>query len=114
MRKNMLRSRKFRYGGLSVGLTALIIAIVLMLNAGLTALSDRYGLYIDMTYRELYTLSDDCRELLAENFEQTAKEREDFNANLPAYNLSIAETNLARLDTTLTLAEKNNVKYGRT
>ena len=107
MRKNMLRSRKFRYGGLSVGLTALIIAIVLMLNAGLTALSDRYGLYIDMTYRELYTLSDDCRELLAENFEQTAKEREDFNANLPAYNLSIAETNLARLDTTLALAEKN-------
>lgn len=107
MRKNILHSRKLRYGGLSVGLTALIIAIVLMLNAGLTALSDRYGLYIDMTYRELYTLSDDCRQLLAENFEQTAKAREDFNANLPAFNLSVAETNLARLDTTLSLAEKN-------
>ncbi len=102
-----MRSRKFRYGSTSVALTALVVALVVMLNAGLSALVARFGLYIDMTSEELYTLTDACRDLLAENFEVTAAERAEANKNLPATNFSVAETNVQRLGDTIANADKN-------
>ncbi|MGI6754404.1 MAG: hypothetical protein ACOX31_08965 [Eubacteriales bacterium] len=89
-------SRKFRYGSLSITLTALVIALVVLLNAGVSALSSKYGLYIDLTAEQIYTLSDACRELLDTNFKTTAAEREAFNQNLPQTNYKVAQTNLAR------------------
>ena len=57
-------SKKLRYGGVSAALTALIIVVVMIVNVGFSALSARYSWYADMTPDKLYTITDDCMELL--------------------------------------------------
>ena len=64
MNKNFLHTKKFRYGSVSVALTVVIVAAVILLNAIFTALSERFTWYIDMTAEEIYTLSDEAKELL--------------------------------------------------
>lgn len=61
---NFLHTKKFRYGSVSLALTVVIIAAVILLNAVFTALSERFLWYVDMTAEEAYTLSDEARELL--------------------------------------------------
>ena len=100
-------SRKFRYGSLSVALTAIVVALVIVLNAGISALASKYGLYIDMTADQIYTLTDTCRELLKANFKTTAAEREAFNQNLPQINHTVAQTNVARTADSQKNAERN-------
>ena len=46
---NIFRSKKFRYGSVSVALVAVIIAAVILVNAIFTALSEKYLWYIDLT-----------------------------------------------------------------
>ena len=46
---NFLHTKKFRYGSVSLALTIVIIAAVILLNAIFTALSKKYVWYIDMT-----------------------------------------------------------------
>ena len=53
MRSRFMHSRKFRYGSVSVMMTALIVAVVIMINAGISALSNKYGWYTDMTKKSL-------------------------------------------------------------
>ena len=65
---NFLHTKKFRYGSVSLALTIVIIAAVILLNAIFTALSKKYVLYIDMTADQMYTLSDEAKELLDEVF----------------------------------------------
>ncbi|HOA85569.1 MAG TPA: hypothetical protein PKN17_06040, partial [Bacillota bacterium] len=100
-------SRKFRHGSLSITLTAIVIALVVMFNAGISALSAKYGLYIDTTAEQIYTLSDACRELLDTNFKTAAAERAEFNKNLPQTNLKVAQTNENRTADSKKIAEKN-------
>ncbi len=64
MKKFSVNSRKFRYGGVTVALTALIIAVVVIVNVIFSALSQRFLLYIDMTPELLYTISDECMDLI--------------------------------------------------
>ncbi len=107
MRYGFMRSRKFRYGSVSVAMTALVVAVVVMFNAGVSALASKYGLYVDMTTEKLYTLSDACRNLLDENFKATAAERAEANKNLPSTNYTVAQTNVQRVSETIANADKN-------
>ena len=58
------QSKKFRHGSVSVALTVVIIAAVILVNALFTALSSRFNWYVDMTAEQLYTLSDEAQALL--------------------------------------------------
>lgn len=64
MKKISVNSRKFRYGGVTMALTALIIAVVVIVNVIFSALSQRFLWYIDMTPELLYTISDECIDLI--------------------------------------------------
>lgn len=67
---NLFQSKKFRYGSVSLALTIIIIAAVILFNAIFTALSNKFLWYIDMTPEEIYTLSDDARALLDQHYRQ--------------------------------------------
>ena len=63
-------SRKLRYGGTSAALTALIIAVVILLNVIVSVLGQKNLWYTDLTPSELFTLSDAAIDLL-ENGDET-------------------------------------------
>lgn len=65
---NILHSKKFKHGSVSLALVIVIIAAVILVNAIFTALSDKYLWYVDMTADSIYTLSDPAKELLATEF----------------------------------------------
>ena len=60
-------SRRFRYGSLSVILTVCVIAVVVIVNVIFQTLATRYSWFIDMTSSGTFTLSDDCRDYVADN-----------------------------------------------
>lgn len=64
MRKTSVNSRKLRYGGVTAVLTALIVAAVIILNIIVTVLSQRFLWQIDMTPDLLYSISDECVDLI--------------------------------------------------
>lgn len=51
------RKRKFKHGGYAVGITAVFVAVVILLNIGGTLLSDKVSLAVDLTSNSDYTLS---------------------------------------------------------
>ena len=57
--------RKLRYGGVSAVLTALIIAVIIIVNVIFSALVQKFMWYGDLTPDMTYTLSDACIELIA-------------------------------------------------
>lgn len=57
-------NKKLRYGSLSVAFTALFIAALIVINVVFSALGAKFLWYIDMTQENLYTLSDDCVNLI--------------------------------------------------
>ena len=57
---NILHTKKFRYGSVSMALTIVIIAAVILINAIVTALVGKFGLYLDMTPEKMFTLSDEA------------------------------------------------------
>lgn len=63
-----MRTRRFRYGSMSVAITALLIAAILLANVIVTALANKYLWYIDMTKESMFTVSDPCFALLDETF----------------------------------------------
>ena len=60
-------SRRLRYGSLSVVLTVCVIAVVIMTNVIFQTLASRYSWYVDMTSSGTFTLSDDCRDYVADS-----------------------------------------------
>lgn len=58
MKNSAFSSRKLKYGSLSVAMTCVIIAAVLLLNGVFKLLADKYLWYTDLTRDEVYTLSD--------------------------------------------------------
>lgn len=60
---------------MSVALTALVIAAVIILNVIFSILSSANGWFIDLTTESIYTLSDTCVDLLDDTFEKIEKER---------------------------------------
>ena len=65
MKKFSFNSRKFRYGGVTAALTALVIVIVIVANIAISTLASYFNWYTDMTPHFLFTLSDECKDLIA-------------------------------------------------
>ncbi len=76
MKHPMMHSRRVRYGGMTVSLTATLIAALVLLNIIFSTLAQHRGWYIDMTPDRLYTVSDLCHELLEDSFEEAEEEGE--------------------------------------
>ena len=53
MKKSALSSRKLKYGSLSVALTCVIIAAVVLFNGVFKMLADKYLWYTDLTRDEM-------------------------------------------------------------
>ena len=97
--------RKLRYGGTSVALTAVIIAVVIILNVLFSLLVQRYGLYVDLTPDLHFTISDECYDLIGkidanddtdtpiEMVEKFRKENDKYNADAKKENADIAKLN---------------------
>ena len=66
MKMKTSTGRKMRYGGTSLAITALIIAIVIILNAIMTLLTQRFMWYGDMTPDLHFTISEECFDLIGE------------------------------------------------
>ena len=61
---------------MSAAITALVIAAVVIFNVIFSALAAKYNWYIDLTKEGIYTLSDNCIELLDDTFTKITTERE--------------------------------------
>ena len=73
MKMKTSTGRKMRYGGTSLAITALIIAVVIILNAIMTLLTKRFMWYGDMTPELKFTISDECFDLLGEETDNDSK-----------------------------------------
>lgn len=62
---NILKRRNFKYSSTSAAFTAVVILLVMLLNAALTVLGTRYSLYIDLTDTSLWTLSEEAKEVIS-------------------------------------------------
>ncbi len=62
--KGLFSSQRAKKNLINVGFIALVIAIVIMLNAIVTVLGERYDWYADMTDEQIYTISDALKETL--------------------------------------------------
>ncbi len=56
--------RKLKYGGVSAALTALIIAVIIIVNVIFSALTQKFMWYVDLTPELLYSLSDEALTLI--------------------------------------------------
>jgi len=106
MKLNRINSRKLKHGSVSVTLTVLIVVAAIMLNVAVTMLANNYNwMYIDMTAEQLFTLSDDCVELLDRSFIKIMNNRESLNKELPKTNHGIAVDNVAAAEKNVELAK---------
>ena len=78
----MIRSRRMRYGSMTVSLTITLIAALVLLNVIFTALAGYYSWYIDMTADKLYSVSDLCHELLSDAFDKAGADGEPVKAEI--------------------------------
>lgn len=62
---NILKRRNFKYSTASAAFTAVVIVLVMLLNAAFTVLATRHSLYIDLTDTSLWTLSDEVKDFVA-------------------------------------------------
>ncbi len=62
--KNFLNSRNFKYGGLSVALTAVTLALIIGINLIITAFNASHIFSIDLTDEEFYSIGDETVEYL--------------------------------------------------
>lgn len=65
-KQSVSRSRKFKYGSVAVLFTAAVIAAVIALNVVVTALTQTLSLYVDMTSKNLYSISDACDSMITD------------------------------------------------
>ena len=73
-RKNYHSSKKKKFIAYQAAVTALFIALVVVLNAGFYALAEHFRWYVDMTKGQVYTLSPEAKEILASVEKDTDKE----------------------------------------
>ncbi|MBO5439367.1 MAG: Gldg family protein [Clostridia bacterium] len=60
----LFSSQRARKNWINAGIIALVIAIVIMLNAIVTVLGDKFNWHLDMTDEQIYTISDALKETL--------------------------------------------------
>ncbi|MBE6599683.1 MAG: hypothetical protein E7640_00540 [Ruminococcaceae bacterium] len=75
----MKNTKKLRYGGVAVALTAIIIAVIVLFNVIFTALSSKYMWYIDMTANRIYSLTDQCLTVVRDGIAEINAKREAEN-----------------------------------
>ena len=63
---NMLKKRSRGYTSVSVLITVLVLALVMLLNTVFSVLAAHYSLFVDLTDTELWTLSDEAKKVIAE------------------------------------------------
>lgn len=66
MRTGFTQSRKFKYGSVATVFTISFVAIVVIFNIIFTALANKYNWYVDMTKDQVYTLSEEAKELMSD------------------------------------------------
>ncbi len=66
MKYQVLHSRRAKYGGLTVSLTVVLVAAVVLLNVMFSTLAYHYSWFIDMTAEKIYSVSDECKTLIGE------------------------------------------------
>lgn len=87
--------RKIRYGGTSIAIVALVIAVVIAINATVTLLTQKFMWYGDMTPELKFTISEECYTLLGEEtdngkgsavemIKKFRQENAEFNKNNPS------------------------------
>lgn len=64
MKGNFFKSRKFKYGSVSTALTAVFIALVVIVNVIFTLLTDAYSWQVDVTSYDLYSISDSTKQIV--------------------------------------------------
>lgn len=64
MKKRIIRSRRARYGGMTVLLTVLLIAVVVLANVLVSTLAKRYSWYTPMKGEADYRVTETCYRLL--------------------------------------------------
>jgi len=64
--------RKFRYGGISILLTVVVIAAIILVNVAFDAIESNWALRIDLTAKRVTSLADATVELLG-NFDQEVR-----------------------------------------
>ena len=64
MLSNILKNRRFRMGGFATVLTVIFIAVLIILNMIVSAVSERYPIQLDLTTGKIYGLSDETIEYL--------------------------------------------------
>jgi hypothetical protein len=70
MRRGFFKSKKFKYGSLATAFTAAFVAFVVIFNIIFTALADKYMWRIDMTNEQVFTLSEDAKDILSDITEE--------------------------------------------
>ncbi len=64
MKKLNLNNRRLKYGSFATVMTVVFIAIVIIINMIMTALTERFPLNIDLTSENIYQISDECKDYL--------------------------------------------------
>jgi len=65
-RNSILNSRKFKYGSAATAFTIAFIAIVVIFNIIFSALARKYMWYVDLTKEQVYTLSEEAKEIMSD------------------------------------------------
>lgn len=112
--------KKLRYGGMSALLTALIIAIVIIVNVIFSALAQKFLWYADLTPELLYSMSDEAIDIIEngdEEFgtlspiEMVDKIREEKAAEDPTFDTSSLMINIIFCDDPDALDANSAQKY---
>ena len=64
MLSNILKNRRLRMGSFATVLTVIFIAVLIILNMIVSAISERYPIQLDLTTGKIYGLSDETIEYL--------------------------------------------------
>ena len=65
-RNSIFNSRKFKYGSAATAFTIAFIAVVVIFNIIFSALAQKYMWYIDLTKEQVYTLSEEAKEIMSD------------------------------------------------
>ena len=80
--KDFFKNKKFRYGSMSVVITAVILVLIVVLNAVFSLLASHFHWYVDTTEEKLYTVSETSKTLLDEIFLPNESGRAAFEGQL--------------------------------
>jgi hypothetical protein len=106
MRKQSIRSRKVRFGVITVILTVLVVTVTILTNAVFATLAARYMWYSNLNEEQTYGVTEDCFDFVGELLEShTASDVEIIFCDTPE-NLRADVTKRYVYDTATAIAER--------